>query len=833
MSDNNQTMYTARVVFDTGINKGSSRNYGSAYVQSGTTTAEEITVQQGQNVTFRATKNFGFKFVGWYNSKGVLISTRNPYGPIQVIGDIGLAPVFAPENPKFTRSISVTVDGVNSTDAVNVTSMNGYYDYYLDSTVAGNTVSFNTGSISSGVIPDGNTFTIFAATVPGYHTVFRVNGSLVSNQEQSVTGSGSKNLESGERSGDRSSVNYITIDNLSTESGTPISIEVSYVAQVPSYTVNVESVPTNGGTVRIGKISESSSNFQSITVPSGTSVYINATPAASFTFDRWESSTGTISQQPNTTFQVTSNDTWKAIFKQQYSSISVYSEPSNGGTVSIYTDGTLWGGNSINSNQANGKAVTISATPNANYRFLCWDCSGTRYATQNQLPVDFGETNKIYRAHFEYVPNGNVGLKAYTSTIDPTTSVTTLMSGNEQVFFKARYTDQSSHETYETIKYDPVSMAVKIQYDASSGDSYISMDITDDSPYYTVENGKKFKYTRTGFKYTDQYVDDPRSVISIGSWTDAEFDGNVWKLILDDPTGRESKYTLTGIYRKDEIYTVRTVVVTPSGRTNGISVSGAGEYPDGSSVTVSTEVDSGIDVNQYTFLGWYDSTDPEGTPVYAGEEYGFTISDNTTLYAIYSEKCHIEFSASPEGLGSVSCVDGESTVVSTDSWLPYGKELDFTCTPQGNAVLQRWTDGGVNVGSELTYHHILTSTYTNIVAYLMQDSGNKLTVREYGNGSVTVRTKSQEDTQYYIVTPDEGAESVYTIPTGNDVQVESVPAERYKFSSYTLYDNTGAVVQTSTNSIIEIQDMENDMTIDASFSFIPWISTLGTIMKVY
>jgi hypothetical protein len=250
-------------------------------------------------------------------------------------------------------------------------------------------------------------------------------------------------------------------------------------------------------------------------------------------------------------------------------------------------------------------------------------------------------------------------------------------------------------------------------------------------------------------------------------------------------------------------------------------------YSVGDSVTVTT---SATNTDRFRFECWYDilldevvSTDPE---------YTFIVNENTKLEARYAEYYQIRFSATPQNLGSVGCTQG-SVTISNGDYVEYGSNLMFTCIPSSGVSVLNWLDGSVTIPNTSGLTEIQMRVYgnMNIRARLMETS-KKLTVRSARGGIVNVYLKDSGGS-YNLIQPDEDTESIYTIPNGNDVRAIAVPNPRYNFGSFTLYDSHDTVVDTTTSTQLDIIRMVEDMSVSASFSFIPWVSTLGNIIKVY
>lgn len=121
---------------------------------------------------------------------------------------------------------------------------------------------------------------------------------------------------------------------------------------VPTYPITVVESSSTHGTVSGGGVFKQN---QSVTV--------NANANACFKFDNWSEGENVVSTNPSYTFTVTAARDLKANFVAK--SYTVMAEPAIGGTVS----GEL--------TYSCGAVITVTATPNADYRFDGWFANGT------------------------------------------------------------------------------------------------------------------------------------------------------------------------------------------------------------------------------------------------------------------------------------------------------------------------------------------------------------------------------------------------------------------------------------------------------------------------
>lgn len=120
-------------------------------------------------------------------------------------------------------------------------------------------------------------------------------------------------------------------------------VQVTYEVPVVNYTLTVNA--GTGGTVTGGG-----------SYSEGTSVTLTATPNTGYKFKQWSDGNTSATR----TVTVAGNATYTAQFELMVHTVSVFASPSEGGSVS--------GGSSY----YYGSSATLTATPNAGYKFVQW-----------------------------------------------------------------------------------------------------------------------------------------------------------------------------------------------------------------------------------------------------------------------------------------------------------------------------------------------------------------------------------------------------------------------------------------------------------------------------
>jgi uncharacterized repeat protein (TIGR02543 family) len=127
-----------------------------------------------------------------------------------------------------------------------------------------------------------------------------------------------------------------------------LSLDVTY--EIPTYTVTVDALPAEGGTITgTGSYTR------------GSQATVTATPSTGYKFTGWANQSGVVTVTTNPySFTVNNNTTFYAKFERLSYTISTAVTPTGGGTVT--------GGGSYN----HGSSATLVATPATGYKFKCW-----------------------------------------------------------------------------------------------------------------------------------------------------------------------------------------------------------------------------------------------------------------------------------------------------------------------------------------------------------------------------------------------------------------------------------------------------------------------------
>ena len=358
----------------------------SANPTNGGTVSGGGTYQQGQSCTVHATANNGFTFTNW-TENGNVVSTQANY-TFTVTGNRTLVANFQSQQQTYTITVSANPSNGGSVTGggsyqqgqsctVSATAATGYT--FLRWTENGTQVSTNpnytftvTGNRTLVAQFQQQTYTISVSANP-------TNGG-------SVTGGGAYHY------GDNCTViatpaNGYAFTNW-TENGNVVSSNATYTFtvtgnrtlvahfQTQTYTITATANPNNGGSVTGGG-----------TFNYGQSCTLTATPATGYTFVRWTKNGAQVSTNATYTFTVTESAAYVAHFEVQSFTVSVSTNPTDGGIVT--------GGGTFNY----GQNCTVNAMANEGYNFVNWTEGGNVVSTNTHYSFSV-TSNRTLVANF-------------------------------------------------------------------------------------------------------------------------------------------------------------------------------------------------------------------------------------------------------------------------------------------------------------------------------------------------------------------------------------------------------------------------------------------------
>lgn len=347
------------------------------------------TYNQGQSCTVTATANTGFTFTNW-TENGDVVSTNANY-TFTVNSNRSLVANFTENTYTITVSANPSDGGTaagggtftyGQSCTVTATANTGYT--FTNWTENGNVVSSN-ASYTFNV--EGNRSLVANFTAITYTiTVF-------ANPSNSGTTSGGGTYNHGQScTVIATSADGYTFMNW-TENGTVVSTDANYTFVVTSnrslvanfeeqlpdtYNINVSPNPNIGGTVSGGG-----------TYAGGQQCTVTANANTGYTFINWTENGEVVTTNASYTFIVEGNRTLVANFTLNNYTISVTSDPTEGGTITGA------------GNYVHGTTCTLTATANENYEFINWTKDGVEVSTDATFTF-IVTASEAYVAHFNF-----------------------------------------------------------------------------------------------------------------------------------------------------------------------------------------------------------------------------------------------------------------------------------------------------------------------------------------------------------------------------------------------------------------------------------------------
>ena len=245
-----------------------------------------------------------------------------------------------------------------------------------------------------------------------------------------------------------------------------------------------------------------------------------------------------------------------------------------------------------------------------------------------------------------------------------------------------------------------------------------------------------------------------------------------------------AKDTLRTAMEKDYVWTFTTIpqVTLSASPVIGGNTTGAGNFAQGSTVTVVATPNSG-----YVFTNWTNG----GVVASTSSSYAFVMNGNTALVANFQlvpiGMFAVNVSSSPAA-GGMSTGGGSYTT---------GSSVTVTATPNAGYAFANFTEGGAIVSSNSSYQFNITGNRTLVANFTLSPIGS-FTVNVTSNPSAGGTTTGQG-----------------SYPSGSSVSVTATPKAGYTFANFT---ENGTIV--SSNSPYNFTLIGN-RTLVANFTLIP------------
>jgi uncharacterized repeat protein (TIGR02543 family) len=579
----------------------------------------------------------------------------------------------------------------------------------------------------------------------------------------------------------------------------------------------------------------SNGGYANLQVDEGTTMTLtNMGPAASYTFYGWYID-GTSLGNDSVTETPRINTECEILAQyatDTYSKIIVKSEPESYGEAYITeVNSTVSLGTEVSSNQVYGNEVMIRANSRRPYVFNRWTEGGSIVPVTDGTTgarVSFSQnSDRIFIAHFSQ-PN-TMNIRAFSSTTSGGEIVPRSGSGS----FEADYIDSSGNAQHSEFNSLPTDFTIR----TNGYQGTVNLSAAASSIY--TENGAKFKYTIEGFYYTMGIYEQSQQA----NWVQIPGTQSGTNYIAEWTTSEISSgsgFTITAAFNRNQAFQLSTeIVVTnnPSVTPTGISVSGSGLYSNGESVQLSATISN----QKYEFDGWYlgetlVSTSRTYTVNAPGAEVTYT--------AKFTERCRVSYGMGGGGISSgveITCTDvsGSSTVgneVPSGSFVDHGSSIRFTLSGSTQGKTFSWIENNRNITPQSPTEYTVTVVRDEDVKVNVMESSQEIKV--FINGSGTIDLMQSQDGSAWESIGSFHENGYAVIETGSYLRSVAHPGTRHQFASYVLEvgqsQSHQGTVETSTNpDTIFDREIDTDAGITATFTFVPWINTIGSIIKVY
>ena len=382
---------------------------------------------------------------------------------------------------------------------------------------------------------------------------------------------------------------------------------------------------------------------------------LTASPAAGYSFVRWTKNGTQVSTSASYSFTVTENASYVAVFSLNSYSISASASPSSGGNV------TGAGSYSYGSN------CTLTATPNTGYSFVRWTKNGTQVSTSASYSFTVTE-NASYVAVFSlnsytvsasanpsaggtvsgagtYSYGSNCNLIAtsnpgYTFTnwtkngIVVSTEATYGFTVTENANYVANFSVLTTHwpDFNSTNYYDHATIVAYIPINGeyiTTGDNWADLEVG----AFVGEDCRGHEFMVDETNWGDEYptiqlavyYENAGEAISFALYDHATgIEYTLWTANMTLVTGTDYEGIWLG---EDEVvlnFSQAFAINATAYPSAGGSVSGAGNYANGATCTLTATASEG-----YVFINWRE----DGEVVSTKTAYNFTVTSDRDLVA--------------------------------------------------------------------------------------------------------------------------------------------------------------------------------------------------------
>jgi hypothetical protein len=688
----------------------------------------------GSNVEVNATSNTGYTFNSW-TEDGQVVSSNATY-QFTATANRNLVANFS--------QTSYTIAATANPPAGGTITGAGNYNHGASVTLVAtpNTGYTFTNWTENGQVVSSNATYQFTATanrnlVANFsQTSYTITATANPTAGGSITGAGNYNHGA--------TVTLVATPNTGytftnwTENGQQVSTNATYqftatanrnlVANFSqtSYTIAATANPLAGGTIT------GTGNYNH-----GATVTLVATPNTGYTFTNWTENGQQVSTNATYQFTATTNRSLVANFSLNAYTISAVANPTAGGSITG------------NGNYNHGANVTLVATPSAGYAFTNWTENGQQVST-NATYQFTATANRNLVANFS--PN------AYTISAVANPTAGGSITGNGNYNHGANVTlvaTPSAGYAFSnwTENGQQVSTNATYQFTATANRNLVAnfsqTSYTIAATANPLAGGAITGAGNYNHGATVTLVATPNTGYTFTNWTEN-----------GQQVSTNATYQFTATANRNLVANFSQTSYTISATANptaGGSITGAGNYNHGATVTLVATANTG-----YTFTNWTEN----GQVVSSNAIYQFTATANRNLVANFTLNTYtISAVANPTAGGSITGAGNYN----------HGASVSLVATPNTGYTFVNWTENGQQVSSNATYQFTATAnrnlvanfspTSYTIAATANPTAGGTITGAGNYNHGATVNLVATPNICYVFVNWTENGQVISTNPT--------------------------------------------------------------------
>ena len=469
-----------------------------------------------------------------------------------------------------------------------------------------------------------------------------------------------------------------------------VTEDAAYVANfgIDSYEITATANPTAGGTVT----GAGTYNY-------GQSCTLTATAEEGYTFINWTKDGEEVSDTPTYTFTVTEAGTYVANFEINSYTITATTNPTEAGTITgagIYNY---------------GEEVTLSVTANAGYTFINWTKNGEEVSTAMSFTITVTEDAT-------YVANFSVDGYEITATTNPVGAGT--ITGNGVYNYGEEVTlSVTPNAGYTFINW------TKDGEEVSTAMSF-TITVTEDAAYVANFSVNTYEITAT-VNPTDAGTITGTGTYNYGDEVTLSVTANAGYTFINwtkdgEEVSTAMSFTIT--VTEDAAYVANfsvdsytiTAMANPA---DAGTVTGAGTYNYGTSVTLTATAEEG-----YIFVNWT----KDGDVVSTSPNYTITVTEDATYVANFEIATYeITVSANPTTGGTVT---GGGT-------FNYLETCTLTATPAENYIFVNWSKDGVVVSTDAVYSFSVVGSGNYVATFAANEFQINVSANPSNGGIVT------------------------------------------------------------------------------------------------